>query len=417
MTDYDQHGGNPHSAEFEKWWKVAEEYVQNDRFDLAKYALERALPHASNEKMMEWSFLGQVATIYKGSEDYETTITYFDKTILYAPQNVQARTYFFKAQALELICIRENERNNADKVQEYMPMTWDTLSTTSSIAEKQGDRQLHTEIEGHLARFECHFSIYNADYLAQSEKRAREVLAVDPSNRDAKCALDDAVIFEALVKTNQKQERPAEGDAASAMRLTGIARIIVMFLALGSIVISLISSEYYNSMQLNWGYLISSAILLVVAIRKGKVDSASMAVAVTVLTSLGLVGRYYSPASQGVKMLIERLIQDFSSYPIEYHIARLADVLIAVIYWLLTLKRTKTPKRPICILLSLFGIPVLLKLTWVLRYFGGGDSFRRVIIRAANYWVPCAIYAAFFIAILFSGKHLLGKSGKKAVKR
>lgn len=219
--------------EFNRWWRAADEYVKSDRFDLAKYAAERALSYASNAKMMDWSFLGQVASIYKGSEDYETANKYFDKTIIYAPQNVQARTYFFKAQALELICIRENDRSNTDMVQEYVPIAWDTLSTASRMAGKQGDTQLHTEIEGHLARFECHFSTYNADYLAQSDKRAHEVLAIDPSNNDAKCALDDAVIFSALVKANQKG---SAGDQDRSMKLTGIGKTLVILLALGALV-------------------------------------------------------------------------------------------------------------------------------------------------------------------------------------
>ena len=100
-------------AEFEKWRDTARDYLSRGENDMAKTALERALPNADEN---DFSFLDMAAHICKLNGEYQAALSHINKAILVAPD--LADLYITKAQVYESLYHEENNARNkdADKV-------------------------------------------------------------------------------------------------------------------------------------------------------------------------------------------------------------------------------------------------------------------------------------------------------------
>ena len=149
-------------AEFEKWRDTARDYLSRGENDMAKTALERALPNADEN---DFSFLDMAAHICKLNGEYQAALSHINKAILVEENNARN-----KDAALALRQARETMRMASDK------------------AARQGDTAAQAHADGALA-FLLYFN--EPRDVATAEKYAKRALENGDSFGNAKRVLDD----------------------------------------------------------------------------------------------------------------------------------------------------------------------------------------------------------------------------------
>jgi len=131
--------------------------------------------------------------------------------------------------------------------------------------------------------------------------------------------------------------------------------------------------------------LIAPAILFILLLMNVDVDSAPMAIPATILAVLAFLNLVRFGA-QGM------LLFSF-----------LVNAGVAVVYWLLALKKKIAPKMAAGLLLLLFGIRILMGV------FSLFSAFRYSIFSVMSSLSVCIMYMSYFAAVLFACKHMVGK--------
>ena len=194
-------------AEFEKWRDTARDYLSRGENDMAKTALERALPNADEN---DFSFLDMAAHICK-----------LNKAILVAPD--LADLYITKAQVYESLYHEENNARNKDAAL-ALRQARETMRMASDKAARQGDTAAQARADGALA-FLLYFN--EPRDVATAEKYAKRALENGDSFGNAKRVLDDlAASRDAAEKAAKlEQERRAELAKKNAAELERQAKL------------------------------------------------------------------------------------------------------------------------------------------------------------------------------------------------
>ena len=197
-------------AEFEKWRDTARDYLSRGENDMAKTALERALPNADEN---DFSFLDMAAHICKLNGEYQAALSHINKAILVAPD--LADLYITKAQVYESLYHEENNARNKDAAL-ALRQARETMRMASDKAARQGDTAAQARADGALA-FLLYFN--EPRDVATAEKYAKRALENGDSFGNAKRVLDDlAASRDAAEKAakleQERQQKIAAADAA-----------------------------------------------------------------------------------------------------------------------------------------------------------------------------------------------------------
>ena len=197
-------------AEFEKWRDTARDYLSRGENDMAKTALERALPNADEN---DFSFLDMAAHICKLNGEYQAALSHINKAILVAPD--LADLYITKAQVYESLYLEENNARNKDAAL-ALRQARETMRMASDKAARQGDTAAQAHADGALA-FLLYFN--EPRDVATAEKYAKRALENGDSFGNAKRVLDDlAASRDAAEKAakleQERQQKIAAADAA-----------------------------------------------------------------------------------------------------------------------------------------------------------------------------------------------------------
>ena len=197
-------------AEFEKWRDTARDYLSRGENDMAKTALERALPNADEN---DFSFLDMAAHICKLNGEYQAALSHINKAILVAPD--LADLYITKAQVYESLYHEENNARNKDAAL-ALRQARETMRMASDKAARQGDTAAQAHADGALA-FLLYFN--EPRDVATAEKYAKRALENGDSFGNAKRVLDDlAASRDAAEKAakleQERQQKIAAADAA-----------------------------------------------------------------------------------------------------------------------------------------------------------------------------------------------------------
>ena len=190
-------------AEFEKWRDPPRDDLSRGENDMAKTALERALPNADEN---DFSFLDMAAHICKLNGEYQAALSHINKAILVAPD--LADLYITKAQVYESLYHEENNARNKDAAL-ALRQARETMRMASDKAARQGDTAAQARADGALA-FLLYFN--EPRDVATAEKYAKRALENGDSFGNAKRVLDDlAASRDAAEKAAKlEQERRAE---------------------------------------------------------------------------------------------------------------------------------------------------------------------------------------------------------------
>lgn len=187
----------PEQAEFIQWKECAQNYFVKKEYDLAKTALEKALPQAQEN---DFQFQRLAALIYKANRDLNPALEHINVAILHAPD--MAHFYVDKAEILELMGNSSNNYGNVSPAM-YWQQARETMRIAAQKAVQQSDSEALARADGGLA-FLLYF--HEPKDEKEAERLAARAVAQDKWG-NARTVLEDiARKREAARKAAQMEE-------------------------------------------------------------------------------------------------------------------------------------------------------------------------------------------------------------------
>lgn len=191
---------NSRAEEFQKWKQAASDYFSNGQYDLAKTALEKAMP-LSDEN--DAGFHTLACIVYRQNGQYQTALDHINKAIVQDPDS--ALLYINKAEVLELMGQDQNDNR-------YILQAREAMRIASQKAVAQSDEDMAAKADSGLA-----FLLYFHTPKDEKEARRLATRAVehgDPTG-DAKRVLEDIAKREEAIRrvdelANQRRKEMEE---------------------------------------------------------------------------------------------------------------------------------------------------------------------------------------------------------------
>lgn len=189
--------------EFARWRQAALDYYSGGQPDLAKTALEKALPLSRED---DPHFQALAFLIYKANGQYQTALDHINKAIVYAPG--EPCLYIDKASVLELLAESSHESRCILQARE-------TLRIASQKAMESSNQELEAKADGALARL---LYFYDPKDVNEAKRLATRAMEHGDPGGTARQVLEDMANRESAVRraNELEQQRRRELEARKA---------------------------------------------------------------------------------------------------------------------------------------------------------------------------------------------------------
>ena len=394
MSNYQEASGNAQtkpyqndSARMEEFDNLKEEtylhWVANED-EAAKASLERTLEYADLNQGddVEAAFSYMAASILNRCEEYQRALAFADRGVQLTPNDVHLQ--LLKGTILSTL-VGQYSKTDKEFAAELLADCRAAFKTATEVAP---DDETLSHAYGGWALV---MYMYEPKDVAFAEQLAHTTIRFGDSKGLGQLLLDH--IAQARANTARSAQprataspqyyTPAAGSAFLPIAADPGRKSLVLLLAGISLVLNLLLLLVGH---LGISSLIVPALLLALIIGNINIDAVPMAIPCTIPCLFHLYRILYQfPVVIGIS---------FTDLPARTRFAWLLDFVIAIIYWMLVLKKGSTAKTAGGILLVLFGLRLFITILMMLATFGYDLSSVLALLS------DCAVYAAYFMTLL-----------------